>query len=133
LFTVAGRRKDLRTAHNVALQFGPLLLSSPSLLTPGRSPYSKTSGEAAAGRFHSSSQLSHSQEQDQSYAGCMSANPAELDAEIGLGSRSGGAGFRPLSQSHVAALAALFGWQVPDGEQAVGGDELWVGPASLEA
>jgi hypothetical protein len=40
---------------------------------------------------------------------------------------------KPLSQSHVAALAALFGWHVLDGEQAIGGGEVWVGPASLEA
>jgi hypothetical protein len=37
---------------------------------------------------------------------------------------------KPLSQSHVAALAALFGWHVPDLEQATREDNVLVDPAS---
>jgi hypothetical protein len=40
---------------------------------------------------------------------------------------------KPMSQSHVAALAALFGWQVPVSDQAPKEVEALVGLLSLEA
>jgi hypothetical protein len=40
---------------------------------------------------------------------------------------------KPLSQSHVAALAALFDWQVPVSDQAPKEVEALVGLVSLEA
>jgi hypothetical protein len=40
---------------------------------------------------------------------------------------------KPLSQSHVEALASLFGWHVPDMEQAKGEGDVLVQLASLEA
>jgi hypothetical protein len=38
-----------------------------------------------------------------------------------------------MSQPHVAALAALFGWHVPTLEQAAREEDVLVGAASLEA
>jgi hypothetical protein len=40
---------------------------------------------------------------------------------------------KPLSQSHVEALASLFGWHVSDMEQAKGEGDVLVQPTSLEA
>jgi hypothetical protein len=40
---------------------------------------------------------------------------------------------KPLSQSHVAVLTALFGWHVPTLEQAATEKDVMVGVASLEA
>jgi hypothetical protein len=40
---------------------------------------------------------------------------------------------KSLSQSHVAVLAALFGWHVSDIEHATGEGDVLVHPASLEA
>jgi hypothetical protein len=40
---------------------------------------------------------------------------------------------KPLSQSHVVALAALFGWRVPTPEQAATEKDVMVGVSLLEA
>jgi hypothetical protein len=40
---------------------------------------------------------------------------------------------KPLSQSHVEALASLFGWHMSDIEHATGEGDVLVHPTSLEA
>jgi hypothetical protein len=81
---------------------------------------------------------------DRSSLGHGPANPTESMQKLGLVSEHEVMGpkareeygrlfNKPLSQSHVEALASLFGWHMSDIEHATGEGDVLVHPTSLEA